>query len=301
MPHRLITISLLVFTLLNLVLFLFRDSFKYEPYSDYQSLYGSKQENLKKWEKFIYDYPAEELKEAKQITDRIIKNPTNSYSTIQDIASFIYNRFKHQMGRPSNALSLSSPLIQYKKLCASPAEKLWCGNYAQIFSFFCWSQGIVSRSVEIMKPNDHHVLNECFLPEISQWVMVDITNNLLLIQNKQGKLLDLIAFKDSLKKSAPLYVYEASEASVNTKSLNQGASAISTYYKDDYPLFYYHRIDNNKVYSAAGKVKRYLFPVSWYNILDNKGQNNVLFFIKQTVILLWIVLFFAFLVSYAKF
>ena len=149
------------------------------------------------------------MNEARQITDSIVKRKTNATTDkIILIGSYLYNRLHKQNGSPSGKLQALSPLEQYKMLCASPSEQLWCGNYAQIFSWFCWSQGIVTRTIEIMNPGDHHVLNECFIPETGQWIMTDITHNLMLVENADHQYLDLPTFRSTLKKKEPIFILD---------------------------------------------------------------------------------------------
>lgn len=208
---------MIAFVFLSVVttfIFLFRSHFQYQPYADYASLYSSKPENLKKWENFIHDFPPKDLKEAKKITDSICNGTSSTYSKILLISSSIFRHSKDQIGKPTDVFSSLSPVSQYKQICTSTNEKLWCGNIARIFSFLCWSQGIICRYIEIRQPGDHHVLTECFLPESQQWVMVDPTFNLLIIQDNEGKMLNLVDFREALKKSMPVFAFAANGVTI---------------------------------------------------------------------------------------
>jgi hypothetical protein len=241
------------------------------------------------------------LNEARRITDSVIdlRNST-ILDKISGIGGFIHNRFKGQTGKPSNELLNASPLNQYKMLCASDSMQLWCGNFAEIFSFFCWSQGIATRNIEILNPIDHHVLNECYIPALHQWVMVDPTNNLLLVSNEQNVYLNLQTFKGSIKKTQPL-TWQVVGDSVRQNKIDMNASYIRNYYSMDYPSYYYHRIDNQKAYATSNKIKQYFLPVSWYDIYDNKAKGNAAFYLKLVFILFWLISFFVFILSRTKF
>src|SRR5205823_1481170 len=159
-----------------LFIFLFRDSFQYQPYTSYHSLYQPCDKYCsEKWSKFVKPYPASDLTEAKNILNTHVRAISGSTcDKLLHIGNFIYTRFNSQQGNPTYQFLALSPLNQYKALSTSDTVKLWCGNFAEMFTLFCWSQGIICRTIEIMNPGDHHVLNESYIPETGQWVMTDL-------------------------------------------------------------------------------------------------------------------------------
>src|SRR5690349_12275803 len=166
-------------TAANLLIYIFRDQFQFMPYSTKSVVYGAcGQECINTWQTFRDDYPLNELAEAKHISDSVIGDEQATPKKILAIGRFIYEKFYRQLGSPSSHLNEASPLQQYRMLSASDSVQLWCGNFASMFSWFCWSQGIITRTVEIMRPGDRHVLNECYLAETGQWVMSDVTHHL---------------------------------------------------------------------------------------------------------------------------
>jgi hypothetical protein len=299
MSRKKTAVLFIILSLVNLLVFLFRDYFQYQPYASFTSLYRRcDQACMEKWSRFTEDYPSRDLTEAKQLMDSVLANTEpGALAKTQKIARFLVLRFQKQLGTPSTALLTAPPLDQYKMLSASDSLQLWCGNFAQLFSFFCWSQGIACRSIEIMNPGDHHVLNECYLPEMGKWVMLDLTNNLLFVRNEQKQLLDLVNFRHQVKKGLPLQVERAEGDTVISGT---GGLALPGYYLDDHPLYYYHRVDNLKIYAAKEKMARYLLPVSWYDIFDDQDRNNYLFYLKELLILLWIAAGFILLLKSTK-
>lgn len=295
-------IILLLLTVLNLVFFIFRDSFQYQPYSGYKDLYGSCGKACEnKWKKYREDYPAAELVEARRITDSVLAGkPTDEYSKALAIGRFLYERFYRQLGTPDAGLLSSTPLAQYKKLSSSDSSELWCGNFAQIFSYFCWSQGIICRNIEIMNPGDHHVLNEVYLPSEEKWMMADLTNNQLAVLDEKNSVLDLVSYRRAVQSRGSLFIIR-SDKTGNEKFQLRDYSSLPACYRIDHPLFYYHRVDNKKVYSLGNKLVRYFLPVSWYDIFDDKGRSNVLFYTKGLLILLWLISFFVFIRTGTKF
>jgi len=289
--NKLLISIIILLSVTNLGIFIFRDYFQYQLYSDYASLYGICDKKChEKWGKTVRDYPQNEISEAKLITHSIFKlKDTSTLSKVIALGSFIYNKFKDQTGNTSAILQSISPLSQYKKLSSSDTLNLMCGQFAQIFSFFCWSEGITNRTIEIMNAGDHHVVNECYIPEKKQWLLIDLTNNQLLLQDQEKNYLNLLDFKKKIKQITPVLVWQVKNDSVKINQLDYSASFINTYYLKNNPLFYYYQTDNIKVYQLKNKIKRYFLPVTWYEIYDIHPHKNF-FFIKELIFLLWLIL-----------
>lgn len=272
----------------------------YEPYAVYASLYQTCDKNCRtKWQEFSNDYSPTELQQAKHITDSIIAGNVSTINKITLIVKFLHDRFFKQLGTPSVELMNATPLDQYKKLCASKKEELWCGNFAVMTAFFCFSQGIVTRNIEIMHPGDHHVLNECYVPETETWVMTDATNNLILIKNKNGDYLNLVKFKDSMKRNELTAVRSLPGSTKTTEAIITPSQAPVQYTSSD-PLYYY-LTEGHKAYKISNKIKRYFFPISWYEIYDSRKHINFSFYLKDIFILLWLITGFVILVTRPKF
>src|SRR5207302_7834209 len=108
-------------------------------------------------------YSDSEFRQAKIISDYITASSKDVKEKLMALGSFLVDHFHSRLGKPSPSLLRASPLTQFRSLSASDTSQLWCGNFAEIFSFFCWSQGIVCRNIEIMNPGDRHVVNECYV------------------------------------------------------------------------------------------------------------------------------------------
>lgn len=302
MPSRKTSLLILaVLTLVNGVIFFLRDHFQYQPYASYAGLYAPcEQDCREKWSAYARDYPASELAEAKQIADSLWGDSTPTTALkIRSIAKFVYERFRNRAGNPAPALLAASPLTQFHQLSASDTVALWCGNFAQIFSYLCWSEGIVCRNLEIMHPGDHHVLNECYLPETGRWAMVDVTNNVLMVRGHE-QYLNFQEVKDSLARNAVLMAWQLDGNTQKEYEWPVHAAYVDRYYRPDDPAYYYHRMDNSQVYTAPAKTKRYFLPVSWYDIFDRKNGNNLLFYLKDAFILVWLIWLFVFIIGSRK-
>lgn len=297
-------ISLFIFlfiTLLNIAVFIFREHFNYEPYSVYHDLYSACNEQCaQKWEQYADEYSSE-LKEAKKITDSVVSQYSQTSDKVIAIENFLYGQFHKQLGKPTVDVMNSSPLNQFKKLKASDTAQLWCGNFAHMLSIFCWAQGIVTRNVELKHAAGNHLLNECYLPESGSWMMADITNNLLSATDNKGNFLNVISFKDSVKKNTEICITQSSGDGSKLQTTSLNSVKLPEVYIDETPAYFYHYTDNNKSYAAVEKIKRYFSPVSWYETYQPNNKGNPGFYLKEILIFLWLVSFFVFLFSRTKF
>jgi len=278
-----IAVVFIILSIINLAIFVYRDRFNFHKYGTYSSLYSS---DTTKWKNFIHDYPEQELVEAKRIVDSLHISNQPTPVKVQEIGKFLYNAFKKQLGGSSTQLISESPLTQYKILRSSDSIQLWCGNFAEMFTFFCWSDGIASRVIEIMNPGDHHVLNECYLPESQQWAITDLTTNNLLIQksNKSGYP-NLLSLHDSSVQI--LSSLQTNDSSIIVRPFSPGF--YDKYFRNKNPIYYYYRTNNSNVYRPSEKIKRYFLPVAWYEEITQGPQSNWGFYIKQFFILLWLI------------
>lgn len=229
----------IVLSAINLIIFLFKDHFVYNEYASYNSLYSACNEScINKWGQYARDFPKQELIKATTFLDSTIGTGNESmYITIEKVGRLLYNNFNKQLGNPVNH-SFVSPLQEYRFFITHKDEQLWCGHFADMFAFFCWAKGIPCRTVEIMNPGDHHVLNECYDDKNDKWVMVDVTNNQLLTQDETHRYLNLLDFRKSLAASSKLTVLRATDSGSIYLPLKDTTAYLETYYKKDRPLFF---------------------------------------------------------------
>ncbi|HEX7847146.1 MAG TPA: transglutaminase domain-containing protein [Chitinophagaceae bacterium] len=289
--------AFVIFTAANIFIYIKRDHFAYRLYPSYSSLYSPCQKDCKeRWRQFAKDYPAGELEATIKMTDSLLSlHNRSSLEKILLIGNFLRSRFHLQEGSPSALLSSASPFGQFKLLSTNKDEKLWCGNYANMMAWFCRSQGISTRIVEIIKPGDHHVINECYLPEKGKWMMVDLTHNLLGVENEKQEPLHVIGLLEKKSIASPFLAYRSVDDSITRYSFTAQQFPGSNYFQKEFSLYYYKRINLEKVYSTSEKIKRYVLPQSWYSIYEPAGGtgNNLLYFIKLFFICSWLIIIFA--------
>jgi hypothetical protein len=294
MKKKYIFTSFLTLSLINLAIFFYRDNFIYHKKASHSSLYST---DTLKWKQFVYDYPESELKEAKRILDDSIKiQATTTAKQVLEIGRLLYTRFNQQSGRPSDILLSSSPLKQYQMLCSSDTQKIWCGVYANMFAFFCWAKGIPCRVIETINSNDHHVINECYLSESSQWAMVDLTfNRLLIFHRDERRYCNFFDFLNPLKEN--LLSMQAEKDSIITTQFEP--SSYDYYLSGKPAIFYYYRVNNFAVYKPIEKFKRYLLPVAWHEEVRPPGS-NFRFYLKESFLLLWLVSTFVLVIQFVR-
>jgi len=276
-------------TLLNGIIFLFRDYFSYHPYSTKEELYAPCDENCReKWNDFLLPYSNEAIAEAKAILNPLRIDTTSTIGKLKLIGTHLRNKFGKQGGYPSDTIHRADPLDQYKILSNDSSQKIWCGTWAQLISFFGWSQGIVNRNIEIMQPGDRHILTEYYVSELRTWAMIDLSHDIVLAQ-KTGKPLNTIAFLDALKTPDSIEVLTGSG---EFKPLTQlpGFESVHNYYRKEFDYFYYHNTHLAIVYSPAAKFKRYFLPDSWYEIYSFNSKSNWPFYVKLVFMVTWLIL-----------
>ena len=275
----------LLASVLNAAVFLFRDSFQYQPTATYAELYGECNANcLASWKGAAARYSQSDLEAGRRILDTVVrKNSQTAKAKVFDIASFLYTRFHSQAGTPNDYIKTALPLDQYKQLSKDKSLQLWCGNFGTMLFFFCWAENIPCRAIEIINKGQHHIVNEFYDEESGSWIFADAMNNLFLLKNDQGKYLNLVDFIDAVNRTA-------GKIGQGLAQQLKGLEINPTYYSSQSELYYYHDFDKDKVYSFRAKLRRYFLPVSWYEIYGQQQGSPVLFYGKLLLLLCWIVL-----------
>ena len=284
---------LFVLTAINAVIFIYRDHFQYHPYTSYNSLYAKCDENCKtKWSKLSEIFQKLEIKEANDIlkskTD--ISEKKGTLERIQTIAAFIYNKFHLQYGRPSDSVMPLSALKKYKLLVQSPKEKIWCGDFASMFLLFSRSQNILCRVIEIYSSEDQHVINECYVPELNQWILVDATYNTLTALSHSNQYLNAQNFRKLVNSDVPVFRISSVGNQNKINTLDKNLAFVANYFKPDNDYYYYYSTDLNAVYKFKEKLKRYFLPVSWYALYKEQKKSNAAFYLKFFFSFLWIII-----------
>ena len=291
MKYKSLSLLFLFLTVINFVIYFYRDTFHYQPYRSYAELYKVCDINCKTlWKTDFLASSTLEQAEARKISKRWLANTPNSSLTKANLLSkYIYETFGHRYGQPKATLLQLSSLAQYRFLNQHTSDSLWCGIYSGMFSYFAWSQNIITRNIEMKYRGDSHVASECYIPELRKWVVFDPTFGMLGLQNTQGTWLDLQTFREALRRNEPIYVLRSMSGKLELMPLERDTWYLDHYYTPANSTdLYYHHTSLHKAYKPLEKLKRYLFPVSWYDIYDSGSKTNVLYRIKIFFIVLWL-------------
>jgi len=288
---------LLLLTIAQALIFIFRDRFQYRPYASAAELYAPCPEACTAtWRLFADDYKSE-LPAAKRLSDSVAGDLRLSPTRVLALGRFLYAKFHARLGEPPPALLAASPMRQYGMLNTNDTMQLWCGNFAQMFALLCWSEGIACRNLEIMNPGDHHVLNECYFPETGRWAAVDLTHNLLLAADSADNFLDARQLTEALESGKDIKAWRSAGDTIAIGRVDSGRKDLVPYYRKINEVHYYHRTDNEKAYSPGNRLRQYFLPVSWYDILTGNGGGNALFYLKDVLALSWLLALIAFLAT----
>lgn len=274
---------LLVLTIANVVVFVFRDYFQYYPYKSYQQLYKNCDSRCtKKWSGYTKIYTASERTAAKSLTDPIIGKRKNTLEKVQALSGHLYTLFGSRIGRPSTTLERQPALKKYRTLCSDKTQLLWCGTFSEMLALFCWSQNITCRNIEIIRPDDHHVMNECWIPELQQWVMTDAMFGMSSVKYNDS-FVNVLQFAQAVQNHPGKLQYQYEGQSLPFNMLAD-KTAVQNFYLTTSDYYYYYVMNLEQVYNPWEKLKRYSLPVSWYEIFNNSPKSNIFFFIKVALL-----------------
>ena len=294
-------ITIMLFIIANVFIFINRNKFEYVNHSGIPELYPEDPDAsfLNKWHSYNKSFKPAELDQGLSLLRKHIGIDTvfNEKDKLIRIAGWLYKSFYQQQGIPDTQLSCLTPLQQYNFLKANSEKKLWCGHFQRMFGFFCTATGLLNRYVEIVPTGNsinvgYYEVNEVYLPGTKKWVMVDLTRNLFLIHNNNQVLSAAAYFDYRLKEQPATLLITCWEGdSILTKSLPKEISSSDVYFNKNYFLRYYLNLDLSEVYSPFQRIKRYVLGEHWYEIYSpGSTHSNILFRVKQFF-------FFGFLVS----
>lgn len=282
---------LLLFIAGNIFIFFSRDvGFEFVKYSSEKNLYplDSGSSSFQKWTKYNTRFSQEELAQGLQLVIQFEDSASTDSGKAVSIAAWLYNSFKKRIGAPDDSVERLSPLLKYKYLLANPAKQLWCGQFQQIFGFFCTAAGLKNRYVELVprkgeKNVGYHEVNEVWFSELQKWVMVDVTRNMFLI-NKQGKVLSAAQYLDYNihDKFESLSISCVDSTLIGPLIIRGKDYSYDEYFNVNYSLRYYLTMNLSDVYTTFQKLKRYFTPHPWFEMYEpGSNHSNLYFRIKQ--------------------
>jgi hypothetical protein len=223
---------------------------------------------------------------------------------IKKISTFLAYKLRNAVGLPTDSLLSLSPYNQY--FCGSKGQKIWCGNYAQIFMLFCKQANIKTRYVEINKlynnlPGNLHIFNEYYITEQGKWAAIDLLNNNLFYKNNFGEFLNAVQIKNANAGDTSIKVFKAnSDTSLVQISFSYLPKAFFDTYNSTKDLKYYLSLDYNEGNSLFKKFKRYFTNKYYYEFYsDNEIVNNKKFYTKSLFLWLQSIFTLIFIIGFA--
>lgn len=287
-----------LFTIIILLLF-----FRFHPEqihfektknTDSMSLYQTDEEEVLKWNPQLDEFSPKDTVQVQKILaqDFHVAPSDSSFQKMTKISAGLIRVMRGLPGNPSDDVFQLSPLELYDH-CKKRNIAVYCTQYTLLYTFFCKMAGLTVRPIESFGANDRHNTYECFLPEENRWVWSDLLNNIIYLEDEQGKLNLLQTLS---------YIHQHNMIDVNVIGLNdtfkrsirlgKSVEAPLEFNFDSTCVFhYYHETNLSKVYSGQERLLRFLGNKTWYERYALKPKSNTWFYLKYA-------LFLAFMISF---
>ena len=288
LSNKLLTFLVVFFLLGNIGIYFSRNAgFDYIKYPSLQYLYPLNADSsfFQKWTKYNKRFSAEELTKGLQLVKHFEDSASTDSGKAVSIAAWLYNSFNKQIGTPEDTLNRLSPLLKYKYLLANQNKQLWCGQFQEMFGFFCTAAGLKNRYVELVPKKGknnigYHEVNEVWFSEIRKWVMVDVTRNILLV-SRPDQVFSAAEYLDYniLDTTGTFFRTSVDNTVSNSLVVQKKEYSYDDYFNINYSLRYYLTMQLSDVYSPFQKLKRYFIPNPWFEMYDQ--LINIQIFISE--------------------
>lgn len=282
-------VACIAFNAVSVCFFFKRDSFgNFTRVASYEILYSpsyNTEEELKKWRQGADGFSKDTLEEGRRLTTVHAGVQTNdpTLTKINKIGSWLRRSFSHcEIGKPTDHFN-RLPVLQQLKAAAVAASPIWCGTYGYHFMFFCYANGIDVRYIESKAEIDHHVVNEVFVPELNQWVLTDLTNNVLYCTDANNKILNTVdvLYLNAKDDSSAITAYgQAGNDSLLILPRQEYGKLWQKHLNSFHQLFYYYTTDLRQVYEPVSKIIRYIYPTTWFEIFSLNPISNFTFYLR---------------------
>ena len=222
-----------------------------------------------------------------------VQQNDSSLKKIKKIALYLLCQLDKNRGTPNSMMDTLSPLKQFECV-RQKKSKLWCGNFANIFSYIASASGVKTRLIcTAGKINEvytsGHTFNECYISELNQWVMVDLTSKMISIQTPTKKYLNTVdLYQAHLLEPENLKVATFRNDSVVTTNYNSIKPFYDYYFNNNTQLMYFLNTQFKKNnYSFLSKIKRYCSSQPTFaTYAGTQIESNEKFYIKKHMLVL---------------
>jgi hypothetical protein len=230
---------------------------------------------------------------------------------IEKLAVFLLNKLDDKRGIPLGKMDLFSPFTQYN-YALSGKSRIWCSNFASIFSFFANNAGIPTRIISVSGRLDGvnisgHVFAESFIKEKEKWAFVDLTSKKLLLVNSRGDFLNTldIFHLNQMKVIEGVNAFIFKDGKINLVPYSD-VNFYEEYYFSKDATFVFHKKKMN-FNMLPRKIKQAFKIVTDPDLAYSIGNSNKnyyilmsLFYVELVVLLIWLLVFMNFLISSRK-
>ncbi len=131
---------------------------------------------------------------------------TTDSARVMELCLFAASLCNNPKGYPFAALNLLPAVQQLDSALACRGE-LVCGNYTSIISFLASVGGLANRRIGYTGSIDTwqygaHFMNEIYLRDAQQWVLLDGVNNIYLPHDSQGRYLNIVDIKQLVQQKS---------------------------------------------------------------------------------------------------
>lgn len=204
---------------------------------------------------------------------RITKDD-NTEEKVKKIALYILNITKGRYGIPSDSLMALGP-IQQLNAVRKGMSRIWCGNYAEFFTFFATSSGLPVRILETGAKeggvvNSPHSFTEVYLKEQQTWAYVDFTDGNVFVK-KNNKFLNTVDIYRLLRindeDSGMVATYFSDGALIDTPFYKTGFFGTRSLNKNNIIRFYYGNYKDITTHSnVINRVRNFFYAKPYYAI-----------------------------------
>jgi hypothetical protein len=196
--------------------------------------------------------------QARKRWGRLVRPIDSDHAKAQAIARDLIRTLRPHDGTPSAGMQYLSGLDQLARAEAGE-DRVWCGNYADIFSAACNALDIPVRKIDMQyrwsargriafEIGEAHRTTEVFDRTLNRWVWMDLTFGFLGASMGDGELLDMSELVEALhdaKRLERLHVVEyehetGAERVVSVAGSRRGAE-LSRFFRQDQRYKYIRR------------------------------------------------------------
>jgi hypothetical protein len=234
----------------------------YQRQARVQEIYENPNAHIHKYQN---KFSTQEITIAKQLLQ--LKPNMQTIDKMLAIEQFILDTIANTQASNCDFKEAKSTALMYLQNCFNKTIQADCGAYTAIANLLFEANGIAYRRVAVANIPDTsigaHTFTEVFVPEKNEWLFTDLTTNKLLLQNKNGHLLNTYDVQVAIeKKQFDCMVLQYQNRKIDTAQWQNvlGAELRCFLPMVNYTYFFTDHLDELQ---RAEKIKYLLLPKHW--------------------------------------